>query len=306
MARKKKVIAIDSGKFNLKGRSGKETLSYNTKYSIGHTDEGMLTRSYNITYKGQELTIGDNGEISDGNVGKDSDVHIWSTLTAIALLKGDATDIILMYGESYNEYARPEQKEAIKNRLEGKHKIIVDGIEYEFNITLCHILPEGLGCVLLNLLKHMELGVQYIIDWGGTTVNFLEVVKGKPTENSVSFQLGSHNVTAIVRKELQQRGLGKHSKIQVETWVNKGCSTNKEIQNVIDMVINKQLNRIDAELSDFGINIHDCEDVDFVGGSSKQFSNEIKKHYKMATIHNNADTSTVDGFYEYGRLKYGE
>lgn len=301
---KKKVVAIDAGKFNLKGKSEIGEVLFNTKFSLGHTDESMLGNgTYNVTIEDKELTIGNNASFGDKKEGKASDVHVWSTLTAIALLRGDAKQIILMYGESYNKYVQNEHKKLIKDRFEGKHKIEVNGEVHEFEITLCHILPEGLGHILCNLSAYM--GVQYVIDWGGATVIFMEVLNGVPQPDKChSFLIGVNNVNAIISSKLSKSGIGNYTENQVKEWVEKGCS-NKKIQQVIDNVITEQLYTLDDKLNGFGIDLHELLKTTFIGGTSQLLSSQIKKHYECAEIYPKGLTANVDGFWEYGRLKFG-
>ena len=100
---KKKIIAIDNGKMNLKAKQGELELCYLNKYSKKLTDdENLLGKdTYNVTYKGNNFTIGANGKSSDRNEGKASDVHIVQALTAITrFIEPDCKeDIYLMYGE---------------------------------------------------------------------------------------------------------------------------------------------------------------------------------------------------------------
>ena len=100
MALKRKIIAVDSGAFNTKGVSDIGEVLFNTKYSARHTDAGYLGEdTYNVTINGKELTIGNNATRTDKREGKHTDIHIWSALTAVAHLRGDADEIILGYVE---------------------------------------------------------------------------------------------------------------------------------------------------------------------------------------------------------------
>lgn len=301
----KKVVAIDAGKFNLKGKSDIGELLFNTKYSFGHTDTDMLgVNTFNIIFEGEEYTIGNNATFSDKNEGKDTKVHIMSTLSAVALLSGGAEEIILMYGESFNKYMNAEHKRKLKSKLEGRHTITVDGKAYTFTITLCHILPEGMGHILSNLKAYQ--GVQYTLDWGGTTVIFIKSINGRPdTEVSKSFHLGMHNICAIATDKIDKAGIGKYDSDLVDQWIKEGCK-DMRIQKIINMVIKEQLLKIDDKLSGFGINLHEYLDVTFIGGTSDLFQSQIKEHYACARLYSDPLRANVNGFYEYGRMKFGK
>lgn len=305
---KKKAIGMDSGAFNTKAISDVGQLVFNTKYSEGYTDEGLLDEgTFNVSIDGKPYTIGNKAEYMDTREGKDSEVHILCTLTAIAKLKGDAEQIYLGYGESFNRYVNANQKEKIKNKLEGKH--IVEFLNegeletHEFEIVLVHILPEGLGHILSNLKSN--LGLKYVIDWGGSTMNYLEVLNGKPTENSKSFTLGSYNIFALAGDAISKKGLGNFTRNQIKLWVENRCP-NQNIQTVIDTTIQKQLRKIDDSLMPFGINLHDLIEVDFTGGTSSLFNSQIKAYYKSAKMVDEPLMSNVKGFHEYMRLKYSK
>ncbi|MFR2314901.1 hypothetical protein [Terrisporobacter sp.] len=301
---KKKVIAIDAGKFNLKGRSDLGVLVYNTKYTFENTDADMLgAKTYNIKYRGEEYTIGDNATYSDKNEGKDSLVHVICTLTSISLLRGDATDIILMYGESFNKYINPIHKRLLKSIFEGEHTITVGDEEHTFNINLCHILPEGMGNVLCNMDAYK--GVRYQVDWGGTTVIFMKTINGRPDADVCrSFHLGMHNLAAIIEDKLIKAGQGRHEIAKIDEWIREGCE-DIEKQKIINSVIKEQLLKIDDKLSAFGINLHEYLEVTFIGGTAQLFQSQIKAHYKCARIYHDCLMANVNGYYEYGIAKYG-
>lgn len=301
----KKVVAVDAGKRNLKGRSDIGELLFNTKYSFGHTDDDMLGgNTFNIIFEGEEFTIGNNATFSDKNEGKDTKVHIMCTLSAVALLSGGAEEIILMYGESFNKYTNAEHKRKLKSKLEGRHTIVVDGKSYTFTITLCHILPEGMGHILCNLKAYQ--GVQYTLDWGGTTVIFIKTINGRPdTEVSKSFHLGMHHINATIADRLDKAGIGKYDGDLIDQWIKEGCK-DMRIQKIIDIVIKEQLLKIDDRLAGFGINLHDYLDVTFIGGTSEQFQSQIKEHYACARLYSDPLRANVNGFYEYGRIKFGK
>ena len=278
MALNRKIIAVDSGAFNTKGVSDIGEVLFNTKYSPRHTDAGYLGEStYNVTIDGKELTIGNNATRSDKKEGKHTDINIWSALTAVALLRGDADEIILGYGESFNKYVQDEQKKLITNRLVGKHTVEIEnnnGMKevHSFEIVLVHVLPEGTGHILSNL--RANLGVKYVFDWGGSTINFLEVINGRPSELSQSFPFGVHNINALASSAISKANLGTFSDAQVKQWVENGCP-NRDIQREIDYVIEEQLYKIDDRLAGFNINLHEYLEVDFTGGTSELFKSQI-------------------------------
>lgn len=300
------IIGIDSGASATKAKSPLGSMMFATKMTEGFTQGMIGENTFNTTINGVDLTIGDKAEISDKREGKDTDLHIYTTLVAAAKLRGDADEIIVGYGESFNKYMQPEQKERIKAKLQGEHTVIFynNGIveEHHFTIKDIHLLPEGLGTVLCDLENN--LGLKYIVDWGGSTINFLEVFDGQPTSKSDSFRLGSYNVYAKVGSMLTRASLGSYTDLQIKSWVDEGCS-NVEIQKIIDKVIQDQLKEIDNRLIGLGHDLHEYLEVTFIGGTSKLFHNQIKSYYECAVFDKDSVMCNANGFYEYMRLVYG-
>lgn len=304
----RKIVAVDSGAYNTKGKSSVGSVMFRTKYTRRHSDLGMANENtYNVTINGKEFTVGDSAREEDVSEGKDSELHILSTLTSVALLRGDAKEIILMYGESFNMYRNPEQKKRIENLLMGKHTVTIESKNgsketHEFEIVTVHILPEGIGHILTDLRNNQ--GVKYVWDWGGSTVNFLEVINGIPSDNSRSFELGMHNLTGSVEDAISKAGHGRQPEQLVKSWIEGGCP-DRNIQMVIDDTLDEQLYKIDHELRKNSINLQKFHEVTFIGGTSQLFTKQIRERYACAVVYPKCLTANVDGFYEYGRLKYG-
>ena len=287
----KKIIAIDNGKMNMKVTDGASEYCYPNKYSKVFTDDENLlgANTFNVTYRGQNYTIGANASTSDKNEGKASEPHIVQALTAITrFIEPECKeDLYIMYGESIDMYFNNAHKIEIKTKLEGKHTIYVNGVAYTFNIEYVQVLPEGIGEILQDLEKYD--GVQYVVDIGGGTINFLKTINGRPDSDvSSSHLLGVNNIISKVQKELKRTGYGRHEQDALE-----------------------QLAKLDEELAVNDINIHNIlkvHPVIFVGGGSDLLKFHINKYYKSDVVDNlvvdNALMANVRGFYEYGLAKF--
>lgn len=301
--KKRQVVGIDAGKYNTKGKSEKGTCIFRTKYSTGYSDPNTLGRSnFNVTYDDKEYTIGEQGTESDKNEGKESLIHKISTLIALSIIAEEDNDIILIYGESFNKYANESHRKIIEEMFLGEHKILINEKEYKFNITEVHVLPEGIGHILQDITNN--LGVKYVSDWGGTTFNFLKVINGAPDRNlSTSFKLGMHNMTSVIRSKIAKEGIGDFEEDLIQNWIDT-AAPKKEIQKIIDSSIEEQFLKIENKLAPLGINLYELPEVTFVGGTSEMFKNTIIKKYEGAKVHSNCLYATVEGLYEFGRLKY--
>lgn len=315
MALTGEVVALDNGLMNLKGKSKYGEIIFQNKYSEGLSDEELKgEKTFNVEYGDTRWTIGENGSITHKLEGKVSDFHLVSSLTAITKLlpekdilstrtsKPGGKEIILMYGESMNRYFNEEHKLLIRQEFEGVHQIRVDGKMYEFTILFCHVLPEGIGHIIQNLDAYS--GIRYTVDMGGGTINFVKTINGRPdADSSFSVTLGMHNITAKVQKELSKAKIGDFDEDIVKQYIRFGCSRN-DINQVIEDVIFRQFKLLDDKLAGFGIDIHKLLEVDFIGGTSQQLNSQIRKYYKNARVYEDCLYANVNGYYEYGRVKY--
>lgn len=308
---KRKIIAIDCGKMNLKAKCGEQEIVYKNSYSIRHTDESLLgDNTFNVVYDGNMYIIGNNGSKALSGEGKESRIHLVSALTAITHFldpEDDNDDIYVMYGESVDRYFNQKHKNYIKKNLEGTHEIMVGDKMFNFRVKYVHILPEGIGHILENLGKYR--GVQYVVDIGGSTINFLTVINGRPIEEeSRSYPMGIHNIKAKVGKAINTAGLGRFKDTLIDEFINNGCS-NSEIQAIINNTIEDHFEEFNDELKNLGVEIEKllgAHSVVFIGGGSELFRNQIELYYENATITDEPLLANVRGFYTYGVAKFGE
>ena len=310
----RKIIAIDNGKMNLKAKHGDKELCYLNKYSKNLTDdENLLGKdTYNVTYKEKNYTIGANGRTSDRNEGKASEIHIVQALTAITrFVEPECEDeIYVMYGESADMYFNNKHKIEIKNKLEGKQNIYVNGKAYKLNIKYVQILPEGIGHILQDLEKYS--GVQYVVDIGGGTINFLKVINGRPEPDSCgSFLLGVNNIISEVQTELKRAGYGTYDEDLIRQYLTTRECPSANVLKKMDELVIEQLEKLDDTLAVRGINLHNLlkvQPVIFIGGGAKLFKQHINKYYRSEVIDNlvvdEALMANVRGFYEYGIAKF--
>lgn len=315
-AEERLIIAIDNGKMNMKIKCGDEEIVYKNRFSIGHTDDENLLGeyTYNVTYKNQDYTIGDNAKKSDKNEGKGSQEQIVQALTAITrfIKPIEKRPIYIMYGESVDYYFRDDQKESIKNSLEGNHTIQVNDETYMFNVELVQVLPEGIGYILENLSD--LLGVQYVVDIGGGTINFLTVDNGRPSpEDSFSYLLGVNNILAKSISQIKRKTTmgALPDKMLLSFIMNPDSCQNKELRSIIDQVITEQFKELDDKLAGVDINIHDylkAQRVYFVGGGAELFRNFLEKYYHSEVCNqvvvDEPLFANVRGFYAYGVSKF--
>lgn len=324
MIKKKIIVAIDCGKANLKIRAnvkannGEYSLTYPNRCSIDEQiDEGLLTNNtYNVIYEENKYAVGENAKGLDTQEGKASEHHIVCTLTALTnyLEPNEVRKITLVYGESVDKYFSEEQKKSIKKQLEGHHTIVVNNNLYDFYIEYVHILPEGIGHILMDLENYG--GLQYVVDIGGGTMQFLEVVDGIPTKDmSISERLGFNKIHENVRRLLKVgndsigKGTFNLSNALIDTFIKEGHPSNKFINDCINKVVNDNFKEMDSILSKNNIDIHEILKVfpiTFIGGTSGLLKKHINRYYgDNALVLENCLTCNVDGFYAYAEAQFG-
>lgn len=307
----RKIIAIDCGKMNIKGRCGDNEIIYRNKYSKKHSDPEMKgDKTWNVIYKDQFYTVGDTGIKSDKSAGKSSEIHIMSALTCITRfldVKEENDDLVIIYGESVTPYFDTKNKQAIITALEGKHQIVVDDVEYKFNISKVHVLPEGSGHILSDLPNY--LGSQYVIDIGGKTINFLSLENGRPIEeDSFCEGMGILNIASKVQTELRKTSVGELPSRVIMEYIQNSAPT-PDIQKVITECIFEQFEEFEDKLEERNIYIHNIiqkHGVSFTGGGAELFAQEIKQLYgNKVKIVEDSVKANVRGFYTYGVSKFG-
>lgn len=306
------IIALDNGKMNLKAKCGDKELCYRNKYSEGLTDECLGKDTFNVIYEDGKYTIGANGAKSDKNEGKGSKIHIVQALTAITNFIDEEEDreIILIYGESVDLYFNSKHKAEVKEALEGNHSIKVNGKKYKFTIKTVQIMPEGIGHILQDLPKYS--GVQYVVDIGGGTINFLTVINGRPEPSrSDSFLLGVNEIVRKIKEHLKREGYGEQYEELILQFIDdkKSCK-NKKVYKIIEEHIKQGFVELDNKLSGF-VDIHSLlkiQPVLFIGGGSKLFKEQINEHYKSEIIDDvvveDALLANVRGFHTFGTVKF--
>ena len=310
-----KIIAVDSGKNNMKSICDDTAFIYKNKIDGKHRDS-LNNLTWNVVYNGMPYYVGDSATGSDLAEGKASIEHKIQTLTSIANFldpKEKNDNLVLIYGESLDYYFNERHRQGLVDSLEGKHtiSIIENGlpVEYNFTIKKAHILPEGIGHIINNI-KDCLRGKKYVVDIGGRTINFLAVENGAPVEKlSFSVEMGIYQLASKCYHELKIAGLGVSDVESVESYIRYGCK-NPAVKKVINETMIEHLKEFDAVLRKKGIDIHKIilnDDIIFVGGGTEGFKDVIVEYYgNSIIIPEKPILSNVTGFYLYGLQKFGK
>lgn len=316
-----KIISVDNGKALAKAVCSRQELIYENRYKDGHTDdltEGNET--FNVTYQNKEILIGKQGSNYDPSEGKATEFHKISTLTSITrFLEPDTmTNVVLLYGESVDLYYDKNNKDAIVEMLLGEHEITVEDYEgeknYKFNIIKVQVMPEGIGHILQDLETYCDM--QYVVDFGGTTVNFLSVIDGVPErDSSFSMPLGKNHILSDLGTEIKRAGFNNTPDRLIRLYFEKGANID-EINKIIKKVKKQAFDNIENNITTkLNTNIRKLLQqgfpVTFVGGTSKLLKNDILEYFSTIkgiapTIKVDAPTSNVWGMLAFGEAKFGD
>lgn len=314
----KLIIAIDSGKNNMKVRCGENYyVNHTNKYDKGFTPVMKGENTYNVSYLDREWTIGANASKSILGEGKSDDFHILSALVEITRVlkpynkkEDNVQDVFLVYGESVDYYFDEINVKEIERKFLGVHELEVDDVLYKFNIKKVKVLPEGIGHIMSEIETFK--GLQYVIDIGGCTINFITAMNGLPNKDkSRSFQFGIDNVVSIAKGKLKRQRY-----MIEEEGIKQALENGTEslaVANVLNETILEQLKKLDDELMAFGMDIHSLmktQSFSFVGGGSKLFQKQLVTTYHSEVENGikfleDAERTNVDGMFVYAKVMFG-
>lgn len=326
------LVALDSGKFNVKGYCRNRHIIFKNRVSEGHSDV-LSEGSYNAVFKKGKYFVGNSASGVNAIEGKAEFENLLTTLVAITQLT-DKNEIILVYGESVNFYFDEEHHKKLKKLLKGTHTIEVQGELREITIKEVYIFLEGIGHMFTNYEEN-GVGTRVTVDIGGTTMQVFVTTNGAPSEkHSYAFHMGMYSIRSQVREKFKRLLKRPLTANEVEEYIDKVCArknlqakidrgvalTDKELViyersllknpkmiEIIESVIREQLKELDRELAEINnFSLKTREEVFFVGGTSVQIGEYIKEHYSEDDVYINVLEdgllSTVKGYYAYGLI----
>lgn len=326
------LIALDNGKFNVKGYCKNKQKIFKNRVSEGHSDV-ISEGSYNAVFKKKKYFVGNSASGINAIEGKAEFENLLTTLVAITQLT-KKNEIILVYGESVNYYFDAEHHKKLKKLLKGTHTIEVQGEIREITIKEVYIFLEGIGHMFTNYEKN-GVGTRVTVDIGGTTMQVFITTNGAPSEkNSFAFHMGMYSIRSQVRERFKKELKRAFTANEVEEYIDKVCTRkrlqvkidkglkldenelnlyeasllrNTQMIEIIESVIEEQLKELDRELAEINnFSLKTRDEVFFVGGTSVQIGEYIKEHYKEDDVYINVLEdglfSTVKGYYAYGLM----
>lgn len=303
------VAAVDLGNYNIKLVTSRNKIIIRNKIDKSRRIDTSLTNgnsTFNVEYDGEIYTVGDGAEQPSNRMeGKNSRNHLIALLVTLSTVIDTNSVVKLVVGESLNVYFNQDHKESMKNNFIGQHHIIVNDKEYDIYISDIHILPESVGHKLLEHQKYINNKVSYTIDFGSSTINYGHYEGLIPVESkSAAYPLGMHNLIANIGKKFARSGGPNNcSSQQIIEYINFGCK-NEKLQQIIDLEINKQFDKLESLLEADGVKLEYIDEIECCGGMAITLASYIKSRYMNAYIVKEPLTSNVDGFYKFAQQRF--
>lgn len=302
-------VGIDLGNDNVQLMMPNNRCIFKNKVDEGKSVDNNLAmgkNTYNVEFRGKKYLIGDYAEQPSSRMeGKDTDKHLIAFLVACSTSINSGSDINAVIGESLNTYFDKVHKDSIRARFIGKHIIKVNGKIYEYNITDVHVLPESIGHKLLNHTKYMNNKVSYTIDMGSSTINYGYYEGLIPIESKcASYALGMHNLISNISKAFSRNGGPCNcTSQQIKEYIEFGCK-NPKLQEIVEIEIHRQFDKLESLLQADGINIHHLDEIEFCGGVTITLKKYIEARYKNAVIVDDPLWSNAKGYLKFALQKF--
>lgn len=312
------MMVVDNGKMNMKASCLDEEVIYKNNIVKGKSQGGLLSdNTHNVTFYDVDYTVGNSASSKNTEEGKANSEDIITCLTVITKflesnnLPTVGAKICLLYGESMNKYFNPTHKKFLKQQFLGTQKITRDGVDYEFEITELHILPEGIGTLFEDLASKKEIDeLYYITDIGGTTMNFLKVRKLLPVEGECfSEKYGITFLAKRLKHYINQRGITINLDVLKKNLIAQKSLGNEKLDELKKEfgleVVAKLID--DAWLAQ-DVNIKEMisyQPFYISGGGAELFKEELEEYFKVGnktvTIKPESVWSNCRGFRNYGK-----
>lgn len=214
------VLGIDAGNYETKVCSSNGVTSFLS--DIGEYRERTLVESFSKDdivweYNGQKGFAGTLAKFESefgGTIKGMSKAHsegILRVLMAICKSTNDTNiNCKIVVGQPIKMHT-PQEKQKIKNLLNGKHEIVINGSKRNINIERVEVAPEGSTAILSN----PKNGLVRIIDIGSGTTNFATLYNLKRIDkDSFTKQIG----TEVMRNKDPEAMANGIFKLVSATW----------------------------------------------------------------------------------------
>ena len=305
------VIAVDAGKHTTKAmtrvQGEKVKLDFRTKIlQIDNIDLDAQGTTFKVEFGGHTYFVGEQGEIQDYDVSKNSLLHRLCIYTSAGLLM-DSKSVTLVCGCPLSVYANKQLKEKYRESIfdNGYVKIGINGEVKTLYIDKVLIPPESSG--ILYICPEMFKGKRSaVIDLGGLNLN-AGIYNGLSPEVSSLFtkNLGSVELENDIIKQLNSKFAIDIKPNEVPFIIENGGITFNSVIHpdsiaIVDGCINAYFQKIIQATRQQGYNLDRLNQVVFVGGTSQLLKDRIHRHFPHAVVPPDSQYTNCTGFLKAG------
>lgn len=311
-----KIIAIDPGKFRIKGATGTEAeptlVDYRSKLYTLKPDEHFEPQGVSkfITYKDGRYIIGDQGSDTDKSFKKDTILHKVGMMAALSDMVSEGDIVRLVLGCPAAIYKDKTARSEYKEFMTDGGILSFETGEKHFDITIASTLPmpesSGAPYVYPSLFQGRRVGV---IDMGGLNLNF-------SVFNNMVLDLDSMNTINHGGYELEKRvvtrfggryGVALSRDDYEQVVANNGIKMNNILDatstTLLEDTYSDFIGEIPNIVKGFGYDLS-LMDVVCLGGTSELLGERITKVIPHAIVKENITWANALGFLKVGQLKY--
>lgn len=311
-----KIMAVDPGKFQIKGAMGPvddpKLISFRSKLYTLRSDEHFEPQGQSkfITYKDGRYIIGDQGSDSDKSFKKDTILHKVGLMAALSEMAEEGDVIRLILGCPASIYKDKNARAEYKNFMTDSGILTFETDTKHFDLTIAStlVMPEAGGAPYIypSLFQGRRVAV---LDIGGLNLNFAVF-------NNLVIDLDSMNTVNHGGYELEKRVSSRFSAkygiaITRDDYEQIVANNGIKLNNVLDPDSTPLLESVYADFIEeipnivkgFGYDLS-LMDVVCLGGTSELLGERINKVIPHATVRENITWANVLGFLKVGLLKY--
>lgn len=300
------LAAIDNGYWATKVCSRDKTFNFRSKFEKANDTLNNNTMSFK--YADEDYLVGEGATMTNVEYDKTSnELHKICTYAALASISNYiGTEFNIVVGYPLNIYSA--NKDIFAEYLKTS-----DYIETELNseirvfkINDCLVFPQGAGALYVDPDKYKNRVIA-ILDIGGLTVNGcifenLNLIRGSIfTEN-----LGTIILQNKVKKALDKRFSLNIQDYELPCLIKNGYKQEKdESKKIIDGVLSGHVEEIKKIMRVNNWNIENL-DILLIGGGSLLMESYLKKIFPLSLVSGDPVNDNAQGFYNIGRMMYGE
>lgn len=296
-----KFISVDAGKGNTKASFLKAdgTIKHNlfpTKYRSACPESEVNSNEILVEMNGECYIIGTGSQGKDEalNISKESPLHRFCTMAAIANFIDNGDEVCIIVGCPANIYNNPKRKEQYRNYLvpEGpvnfRFKLPGDTKmrEKNFKIKKSVVAMEGMGIFFLEN-RRFASGFTAVVDIGSLNVNGEYFENGAIIpEYTVTTNDGFQSLVTLITSTLSTEFGDDIKEVTIESKLkNRERSINSttypnakaESPAIFDSAIKNYIDKVFVSIKAKNWDLANCNLI-FIGGTSDCIRNEIEAY----------------------------